>query len=181
MNRRRTVLLSVVSLGLVGGVVFLCWPKKSDRTLRLKIVRRTLEQAQPVVFFRLEGAEGRRLQVVWIAKFIGEWPARSLEQPETSTNFWAPSQQALPVMNLISERKEFGVVVPATAGIWRMQLMVLLEHPTWRRLRQMPNAWRYFSRNGTSFLKAAGTAWNGFYQDSGKNVFSDPITNSVPP
>jgi hypothetical protein len=189
MNRRLTLLLVVVGLALAGGLVFLFWPKQSDRPLvRLKIVRRAVEQGKPVVFFRVETADSRRIQIAMVAKIIGDQRTGSVEyavsgplsKPKPAMNFWAPSQ-ASPIMSLRSRRSEFGIVVPTNASIWRVQVTVFLDLPIWDRLRAMPSTWSYMRKSGTPFPKAERAARNAFYYTHPQELYSDPITNAVTP
>lgn len=188
MNRRRTLLLVIVGLGLAGGLAFLFWPKQSDQPqVHLKIVNRAVEQGRQVVFFRVEGAGSRRIQIVWVGRIIGDWRTRcSLETdvtgvpPKPATNFWAPSQVS-PIMNLRSGRKEFGIMAPTNASVWQVRVIVNVDLPTWERVRAMPRTWSYMSRRGMPFLSAASGAWNAFYDGGTQDLYSDSITNSVPP
>jgi len=180
------MLLAVVGLLLACAVV-LFWPRQSEYPrVRLKMVRRGIEQGKPVVFFRIDGTGDRRIQIALIAKISGNWD--TLEStvtcvpPTQATNFWAPSQVS-PIMNVGIGRKEFGIIAPTNTSanplVWYLRAIVDVETARFDRLRQMRRAWSYLKTTGKSFPKAVWAAWNWFYIENYEDLYSDPITNSI--
>ena len=186
MNRRRTLLLSVVGLGLVGGVVFLCWPKKSDQPLRLKIVGRAVEQGKQVVFFRVESADRRRMRIdkVERALFGGATDNPFERSVQEAKSFWAPSQVS-PLDDQSKSRDEFGVLEPPNAESWKLRawVSIITPNPT-KNLQGMQQMWQRARSNGKSFFEAACFAWRVYFSAPSEIVehrviVSDPITISV--
>ena len=180
MNRRRTLLLVIFGLGLAGGLAFLFWSKQSVQPVRLKIVRRAFEQGKQVVFFRVEVADGRQIQIRWAEKVVGD----KIELPFTpqpsgtvkpAIDFWS-STQAWPIV----PGQEFGVVVPTSVATWKLRLIVHLDRPLPERFIGMPKTWISLVRKGTPCKKAARLAWTSSLYRAEK-LETDPITNAVAP
>ncbi len=201
MNRRRALLLSVIGLGLLGGVVFLCWPKKSDKQLRLKIVRTGIEQGKPVVFFRLEGDANLRIQIHAVEKVTraaldgrydlpvisrDAWALGQLQEwgeAAGQDDFWAPSQ----MQHWAFAGQNFGVLALTDGPIWKLRVIATESVPSrlgaFKAMRRM---WGFCWSKGRPFSQIARITWDmGFSGYTGifeTNVIeSDPITNSVTP
>jgi hypothetical protein len=132
----------------------------------------------------LEGADDRRIQIGAVEKIIGNVHQGSFDSEASggfgkpATNFWAPSQVP-PLMNVRNGRKEFGVIAPADASIWKIRVLVMMERPASYRFRQMPRTWSYLVTCGTHYLAAALAAWDTFYYDKAQDFESDSITNAA--
>jgi hypothetical protein len=113
MKRPRTLLFAVAGLVLACGVVvgILFWPKKSEQPFRLSIVRTGIEQGKPVVFFRVEGDEGRRILIVNVQGLIED-----TVQTPFSPGFWSMSGYA-GIGNPNKGRDEFGVLAPTNCPV----------------------------------------------------------------
>jgi hypothetical protein len=186
LNRRHTFLLVVILMALAGGMVFFLWPKQTDQPLlRLKIVRRTEEQGKPVVFFRVEVADRRRMLIMSVERILGDISEGPLvrgsrNSPAHPREAWAPSQ-GWPIGDPKQGREEFGILVPTNAAVWRLRVRVGMETPNqFKRFKEMLRFYKGLRRNGVPILKAAKDAWNSFYGLSSQEVESGTITNSVP-
>src|SRR5579864_9080115 len=99
--KRGTLFVAVLAaLILVVGLTWFLWPRNVSRPLlRLKVVRQTVEQGKSVVFFRIEVADRRRIQITGAERVVsdvaesswqGERDSRGF--PLVTVGFWAPSQ-----------------------------------------------------------------------------------------
>lgn len=188
MNRTRTSLLAIVGLALVAGSVFLFWQRQSASTLvRLRVVRRAVEEGKPVVFFRVECAEKRLVLIAHVFKVEGDGIEDSFIRGTNgllvrNPDFWAPSQLAAPMGDSDASPKEFGVIAPANMPVWRLRVWVSIEEPnSLIRFRNLFLMWRLVGKESpTNIHVAAASAWTNTYFRP-LVLESDPITNTFAP
>jgi hypothetical protein len=166
---RRKILLVVTSLLLLGATVFLLWPREAG--LRLKIVRQTVENGKPVVFFRVEG--NGRIIITDVNQITGDaW----------QVPMWA--SQGPPFDGLTTRRKEFGVIAPRNTlvwkpTVWKLQVSVVEELDIFNRLKTMRAGWLGLGAHvDKSTLGKARGFWNTFLPGSQQSIESDFITNA---
>jgi hypothetical protein len=185
--RRRLVIIPV--LGLAVGLAWLIWPRHTnDPLLRLKIVRQTVENGKPVVLFRVEVGESRRITICGAERVTGdrvEGPLdfsemRSTGLPKPVAGFWAASQSS-PMYDPRKGWREFGVVAPMNAPVWKLRVRVVKGPSRSERFKQMVGIWRITRRDGGSLYEATMESWYSFYEISSDVIESDLITNTVPP
>jgi len=171
----------VFAVLLFVGIGFLALPHSSnDPLLRLKIVRQTVDQGKPVVFFRVERPGRKRIRIKQVDKIIGD----RMEgfDPRTSTkDFFAPSQES-PVDNPMKSRKDLGVLAPTNASVWKLRVLVQKEEPNpLKRVPTMVRVWKFRHRYNLhgSVLDYWTGFWNGFTAGPSQWIESDFITNSV--
>src|SRR5579859_4880074 len=200
MNRCRRLLLLVVGL-VLGGMGFMLWSKKTQPLLRLQIVKQSIEQGKPVVFFRLDGDANLRILIHGVEKVTGAALDGRYDSPVSSKdiwgpgllqawadvagqdNFWAPSQ----LSHWAFAGQDFGVLALTNVPIWKLRVTATMSVPS--RLgafKAMPTMWSFCRSKGRPFLQIAKTTWNmglsGYTGIFETNVIeSDLITNSVPP
>jgi hypothetical protein len=197
MNRRRTPQLVIIAWGLAGGLVFLFWPKQSGQPLvRLRIVRRTVEQGRSVAYFKIEVADSRVTRIVGVQRVSGDhvddpFSSGSLEPTKC---FWAASEVGPmgPMANPSRARKEFGVIAPQGALIWKVRVEIESAAPSnqFERFKAIPRVWRMFRGAHYSFSRALRATWGVFVNDPLymnhlapmlQITESDLITNAVAP
>jgi len=72
---RLTVVLAVLAVAV--DLAWSFWPRDTEAAvLRLKIVKQTTEQGKPVVFFRVEGAQGQRIRMGRVWRILEGGPVR---------------------------------------------------------------------------------------------------------
>src|SRR5437773_2358112 len=112
MRTRRTAIAIAAVLVAACLLYFLVLPgNQKTSSPRLRVVRRVAEGRREVVFFRVELADSRRVQICGAEKIIGD----KVESPfvegsfpmKIAQNFWAPSQ-AWPMGDFRKGRREFG-------------------------------------------------------------------------
>ena len=71
---KKAIIVVVVALAVlaVGLTWFLLPRQANDPRLHLNVVRQTVEQGQPVVFFRVEGGTNRRIAISRVSRVIVE-------------------------------------------------------------------------------------------------------------
>src|SRR5690349_21504728 len=151
MKRYILTVVALVGLVVALGLAWFIWPRHvKGSLLRLKIVRRTIEQGKPVVFFRIEVADRRDICIVWVEKLMGTNSEGMSLHLGSKQDFWAPSQLW---PNLIGHpemaRKEFGVLAPTNAA-WKLRVSVFMQQASMLdRLKSMPGLWRSQRQNGS--------------------------------
>jgi hypothetical protein len=185
MNRR-TVLVGAALLLLVVAGVFFIWPRETgEPKFRLKTVRHSQEQGNPVVFFRIVGPRRPQIQVTNIRR-VREGTMTPQYIPEfdaVSAVLWTPYQK-WPFTDPKDARKEFWIMVPNNAAVWKLQVTILVP-PSWLdRFKMMPRLWQTFRKNGSSFLEATWeslkAAKNWIPSGSSQVIESEAITNAIP-
>jgi hypothetical protein len=179
MKRNRMLLLVIAFLVLSVGVMF--WLRSrgtNQHLLRLRIVRRTEDQGKPVVFFRVEGANNRRLVIDDVIKVSGN----TTEEPffhdtlgvlQPAHEFWGPSQ-TLPIGDSNESRKEFAVLAPTTAPVWTLKVRVtMFERSHSRSFMLLARQWRTPPKY---LFKEALDLWDTFYLAGTEYLESDTIT-----
>src|SRR5579859_7273898 len=182
MNRCRRLLLLVVGL-VLGGMGFMLWSKKTQPLLRLQIVKQSIEQGKPVVFFRLDGDSNLRILIHGVEKVTGAALDGRYDSPVSSKDIWAPCQ----LSHWAFAGQDFGVLALTNVPIWKLRVTSTMSVPS--RLgafKAMPTMWSFCRSKGRPFLQIAKTTWNmglsGYTGIFETNVIeSDLITNSVPP
>jgi hypothetical protein len=176
----RQAILATAALIVAGGLAFVLWPKNAHRPLfRLAIVRRAEEQGKPVVFFRIVAADRRRFQITGVQRVYADRKDDPSQFPEGTYGFWAPSQ-AWPIGDPRKAQKEFGVLAPTNAPVWRLRVTLWMESPSAAdRLNSMRILYRMLRKRSIPIYNAAKTSWEGFYSIGSEAVESDFITNSV--
>jgi len=175
MNRRRAFFI-VGLLALVAvAVLLLRLHEPSPPSFRLKIVRQTVENGKPVVVFRVEGGEGRRIMLGNIERLFDDRIDRALKP----SDFWAQSQQS-PIWDPEQARKEFGVPPPKDHQGWKLRVTVCMaQHRTLRWLTTLPTRWREIRKLGVPPLNAIRSAWSWTPYANYQTIESDVVTNSV--
>ena len=154
------ILVGVLALLVLGvGLGWFRWVRQAERPpLRLKVAKRTFLEGKPLTVFRLEVANGRRVQMEGF-EFIKE-----------------NRHDACPVEIIDTKRNEFGVFPPADAAAWRVAVYVQIEDPNeLERLKKMLRAWRILRSHGCSCYKAAKGSWEMFYPVEDKVVVSETV------
>jgi hypothetical protein len=181
MNRRRTLLVVIVGLALVGGMVLLSGSRKP--LAKLKIVRLAVEQGKPVVVFQVEGAEGRRLAIFNVLRIEGDETENAFVQGPNGVftrraDFWAPNEGS-PAGLPEEGRKEFGIVAPS-AAVWKLRLTLDVEDPkSLRRFTRIFSLWEDVGKAPLRNLRdlAAGI-WDTKYTHP-EFIESQLITNAI--
>jgi hypothetical protein len=207
MKTRHALWLIIMGLGLVGGLTLLLWLWQSDETkVFLKTVRWGTDQGRPVVFFKLEGAKGRRIligNVERVVNQVNEGPFEGIHlfdasrtadpsvEPSWKTghpgiwtpteNFW-PSSQPWPLHDPKKGRREFALLALTNGQSWNVRVTVNVERVSLgERISNMPRFWKPLRQAKYSLWRAAWSAWNTFYQFDSYVVESATITNAVTP
>ncbi len=173
VNKHKAVFI-LAALVVVAALLILFQPK---RGVRLKIIKKAIEQGQSVVLFRVETA--RRFQLTMVERVTGD----SRDNPYQFTNygvaeFWAPAQQ-WPLGGDQIARTGFGVRAP-TNQTWRLRVQLLLDSGRFvDRLRQMPEVYRIEGSKGTPFLKRCANTLHAWGNTRNEWIESEPITNSM--
>jgi len=185
MRTRRTAITIAAVLLAACLLYFLVLPANPKTSSpRLRVVRHVAEGGREIVFFRVELADSRRVQICGAEKIIGD----KVESPfvegsfpmQVAQNFWAASQ-AWPMGDFRRGRQEFGVLAPTNTIVWKFRVRVCISMPrssAW--LTTMQKDWMAQRRRGISFLKATRDTWNTFYSMGTEEIESECITNSVP-
>jgi hypothetical protein len=174
MNRRRATLLVIVIFALAGGLVFPFSSKQSNQPmLRLSIVRRAVEEGEPVVFFRVEANGGRRLLITNFE--------RVMEDGTSVFRLSSPIIRLGPLGDPRESRKEFKMPAPPQTRIWKLRITVRDEMPISRRFKLELEMWKTMRAMGKSVWDATRSALNVFYPDASQVIESDPISNEVTP
>jgi hypothetical protein len=163
--KTRAILVIIVGLVLAYGLAIFCWPRDDKRPVRLKITRRAIEQGKPVVFFRLVGANGRRIRITDVQRVVGALNDGPFEAPGIWTpteNFWSPSQE-WPLLDPKKGRREFGLCAPTNTQSWKVKVTVNVENiGLGARLSNLRKLWKPLRKCGSSFLRATWSAWGAF-------------------
>lgn len=177
MNRRCALLLAIVGLALASTAVILFWPRQSGYPgVRLRIIRRGVEQGNPVVFFQLHEAAGRRLRIENVQRITDG----NVENP-TGPGFWAMSQCAA-IGSENEALREFGVHAPTNCPEWRLRVTINLEPASQLvRVKEMSKTWSNLRLARIPFFTSVFMIRNGFYGTDTQVIESDLITNSVLP
>lgn len=117
--QRGTVLITG-TLALAFGALFMRAFPQRHSCFDLKVVRRTVEQGKPVVFFRVIGGGQGKTQLIGVERDITDAPSDESQEPsvtwtKAAKEFWAPSQPS-PMGNPTIARNEFGVLAPSTTA-----------------------------------------------------------------
>lgn len=175
LSKRKAVFV-LGALVVVAVLLVLLQPKGA---VRLKIIKRAIEQGQSVVFFRVE--TDRRFQLHMVERVSGE----STDNPYQFTNygageFWGPAQ-AWPMGGDQIARTGFGVLAP-TNRTWKLRIEVILDSGRLvDRLRDMPEVYRIERSKGTPFLKRCKNTLRAWGDTRNQWIESEPITNSMAP
>lgn len=181
-KKLRFALISV-TVGLVVSLAWWWWPRHTKGpVLRLGIVKNTQEQGKPVVFFRIDVADNRRLRLEFVERIVGERIEGPLmwvsgPKPITSPGFWAPSQKSI-LHELTRGPVEFAVLAPTNAPVWKLRVAVDLETP--QRWKAVWRRWKSLRRFGKSVSSATSEALGTFYRDVHEVLDSELVTNSPP-
>ena len=181
MRTPRIVIVTAAAVVAVGLLYFVVLPDTEVASPHLKVVRHAVESGSEVVFFRVELPDSRRVQICSVEKVIGgkveePWVSGSGKPLQLRQNFWAPSQ-GWPMGDPGKGRKEFGVLAPTNATVWKLRVTVSLSMPRswmlWQTMLECIKQRRLLS-------KATSGTWNTFYQAGTETVESETITNAVP-
>jgi len=189
---KRPILFIPVLFGLsfAVGLGWIFWARHhNDSPPKLTIVRQTMEEGQPVVFFQVDGSDSRRIQIGHVERVIGERTDEPTSKPvqrvsslsfKLEKDFWAPSSPELPpIGDPNKSRKEFGVVAPTNAPIWKLRVTIM-EHATLaQRFKDAPGLWKHLRGLGFSIRPTLREAWTTSIFVGSKVVESDAITNSA--
>ena len=171
MKRRRVFVGVLAVLVLAAGLGWYFWPRHNNGPLlRLKVIRQSVEQGKPVVFFEVEAIGGRRRQIC------------NLERED----YWGETIKTLPIQDVwkplglgdpFRGQKQFGVLEPTKAGAWKLRVTVATET---ERVHGIKTLWRLLRMRGTSLFAATKQSLEAFYPNRSEVIESDFITNSVP-
>ncbi len=180
MKRRKLVLVLALSV-LLGLLVLFFWPYSAGPPVcHLKIIRQTVQQGKTVVFFRVEGAKGRRIRFDHVEKVT----AGATNEPVDMTGFFAIGSKAWPLGDVRQIRREFGIPAPTNPAVWKLRLTVYWDDPNdptpLERLKKLPHMWKAARAAGSPLFAACWYSWN-FFDSKGSQVLeSDFITNAIP-
>ena len=183
-SRKLTITAIAVILALTAALAWFFWPQNTDPHFRLKIVGQAVEAGKPMLLFKVELADRRRIQITDVVKVIGEKTEEPLESdPEhawglkPAAGFWGPSQR-WPMGDSAIARKPFAVTVPTNAPSWRLRVSVSFENPNrWQRFKTKIEIWKMLRRNGSSLYAATRDSWRVFDRGGSQSLESDLITN----
>lgn len=183
MKPRLVFVAVLAAVVLVVGLGWFIWPRHSDSPLCLKIVGQTMENGRPIAFFRLEGAENRKIHIGKIERISGEHVEPFDPRGRPGQKFWAPSSP-VPMgdpTNPNQARTKFGVIAPGNAPVWKLRVKVLMEPANEVGLfKQRLGLWKLLRRRGDPFFRALHNTWTiPIYSDT-KMIESDLITNAFP-
>jgi hypothetical protein len=187
MNRNQIASAAIVFLAL--GVAFYAWPRNSEHPkVRLIVVRRTIEQGKPVVFFRLELADKRRIQIDKVKRVLFGGASDSPYEPsvQAANSFWAPSQSS-PLNDPSKGRDTFGVLEPPNAESWKLRAWVSIVTPNQNKgIKGMRKIWWLARSRGKPFFETARLAWRLWLSVpseivENQMIVSSPITNAFTP
>jgi len=179
MNRRQ-IFFVIDLFTLTGGALLVLWLRGTNQPLlSLKIVKQGQVFAKPVVFFRLEVTDRRKMGIAGVDWVAGDTESKLNQLATNSSAFRTESEGWFPG-NIASDQKDFGVFAPKYPVIWKLRVRVGMEEPSpLKRLAYMPSLWKaYKQRKNESLLAATRHAWNTHYF-IWKQIESDWITNSV--
>jgi hypothetical protein len=148
----------------------------------LKIVRQAKEQGKSVVFFRVEGGNNRqRIQIKNVVRdAVGTTDGAFDVSPGQTNGFWAPSH-VWPIDDPGKGRKEFGVLVPTKAPVWKLRVGLWVDTPiSIQRLKNNITTWALLRSAGRPFFRAIRETWVAFYVADEPVIESELMTNSVP-
>ena len=168
----------LAALVLAVGIGWLIWPRHpKDPSFRLKIVRQAVEHGTNVVFFRVEG--DRQMLLTGAVKVVGDVEL----EPIGIDRFWAHSR-IWPMGDPRKVRKEFPVLAPTNASVWKLRVTFYWDNPNdpgpVQRIKTLPTMWRSARSAGWPLFTACSYAWNAFYAKNFGVIESNLITNSVP-
>lgn len=197
---------ALCALSVCGGAL---WQVSSSRRpLQLKTVRTAVEQGRQVVFFRVVGAGGARIEIADVKLLEDTYGNGRFEKPALSylvpvnsdtafhtfdtqkpkgvwfhkVDIWAASSE-WPLMDPTKARHEFRLIAPTNGLSWKVRLTVNVETAGFgTRLTKLVHYWRFYRGTGCSMKKAARMAWRSFHQFETRLVESDPfdVNDSFP-
>jgi len=181
IRNRRWVWLALGGLVLIGCCALLLHPNEKQQTpLRLVVVRQTLEQGKPVVYFRVEGPRQPKLQIAGVQRVVGDKVDEPVEHPLGLTvvnkDFWAPSQN-FPIGDTRKARQEFGVVTPTNGTSWKLRVILYNRTTRWA---DIPETFTEMRTKGDSLPRAILHTFKAMHIEEGLSIESQPITNSLP-
>jgi hypothetical protein len=184
----RAVMIVLGFLALIGALTCLFWSHKSRPSAsRLSILRQGSENGRPVVFFRVQVPDQRRIMIVGAERVIREKaeeafqldPFRSPPLQRVTSSFWSTSTPN-PGFEPEKGRKEFGVLAPWNDPVWKLRVTLAIEPPSLtKRFRYLRSDWSIYRSRGSSFFVATWAAWNAFHSTGQEVLESDFITNAI--
>jgi hypothetical protein len=176
------LLLAVVGLVMVGVVAIFVWPSKSEHPqVRLRVVGRTVANGKPVVFFRVELADRRRMQIDYVERVLFGGAKDSPYEPsvQAAKSFWAPSQSS-PLNDKSRSRDAFGVLEPPNAESWKLRAWVSIVTPNHsKRIKAMQQMWRRARAKGKPLFEAACFAWRASFSTPSEIVESHAVVSDI--
>jgi hypothetical protein len=183
MKRRLFFVAVIAALVLALGLFLFLWPRQPDSPLCLKIVGQTMENGGPTAFFRLEGAENRKIHIGKIERISGEQIEPFDPRGRPGQKFWAPSSP-VPMgdpTNPNQGRTQFGVIAPGNAPVWKLRVKVFIEPANEiELLNKKLGLWKLLRRRGDPFFRGLQLTWTVPIYSDAKVIESDPITNTLP-
>ena len=176
--KTRTILVVIVGFVLAFGV-FLFWPKKSDQPdVRIEIVRRAFKKVREVVFFRIVGADGKRIRFTqFVTVSDNDVPPSSLADSLKTAKADEEGRELASLLT-VKDNKEFGKSSPIGGTVWKVRVTVMTKMPMLECLRLMPSAMLQMPKSA----KNLSWIWNRLDNSFDSWVIeSDLITNSVAP
>jgi hypothetical protein len=180
---KKAIIVVVVALAVLAvGLTWFLLPRQTiDPRLHLNVVRKTVEQGQPVFFFRVEGGTNRRIAISRLSRVTVEnsnsWTLPSAHELDEFQGLVPPGPIHVPS----TAREGFGVFVPTNAATWKLFVEVDTEDLSPAdRFRKMPAFWKSMRKQGCSFCEATKVGWQSFFATGLQFVYSEPLTNSIP-
>jgi hypothetical protein len=204
----RGLLLLVGALALACAFALSIRPgKRSESRLHLQVLREIRDHGKLVVFFRLEGATGRRISVTSLksrkmadrlhpillddvemtlvgdrgATVIDTGPAGYTPLFSTPVRLWTPSRR-FALSDPRTARNEFGVFAPTDASVWKLEAMVQFLPTPLERFRARLDVWKAYWQarlfpNASTTTKVVQITWSTRGFPFGMEVESGLIVN----
>jgi len=165
---KRRVLIIVALAGLITPPLAL-WLLQADPKLELKLVRQTLENGGPVAYFRLQGCEGRRIQIGEIEQLS---PHCIIQWADLLAVFRDPRTAGL---------RELRLAIPPEVPIWKLRITVHTEQPSLvERFKTARRQWQTLRSMKYSVAEILREIWSTPTFIGSRGIESGWITNSVP-
>jgi len=170
MRRPRALVAVFTALMVVVGVGWLIWFRQAKDVFELKVVRQTLEDGRPVVYFRVEGGEGRRIQIGEIEQLAGD---RVLQWADLLAVYRDPRTAG---------RKDLRLVAPTNVPTWKLRVTVYVEPASLvGRYNMLVGQWRMLRSMKYSVARTLKEIWTTPLYSESYAVESDSITNTTAP
>ena len=144
------------------------WLLEADSKLELKIIRRTAEEGRPVAYFRVEGCEGRKIQIGEVEQLAQN---RILQWADLLAVFRDPKTVGV---------RELRLVGPTDVPAWKVRITVHVEQPSLvERLKTARAQWQTLRSMKYPLPKILKEIWTTPTFTQSSTIESDWITNAV--